>query len=139
MLVKVDRASMAFGLEVRVPLLDPALVAWAWTLPIDQKVRGGEGKRILRRVLRRHLPAELVDRPKMGFDPPVGTWLRGPLRPWAEELLSERRLQDEGWLDAGVVRRTWAEHQSGRRNWDQRLWTVLMLQAWLERWGGPQP
>jgi asparagine synthase (glutamine-hydrolysing) len=129
MLTKVDRASMAVGLEARLPLLDHRLVELAWSLPLDLKIRGDVGKWVLRQVLARHVPSELVDRPKMGFDPPVGAWLRGPLHAWADELLSPGALAAAG-LDAGRVRARWAEHLSGRRAWDYDLWTVLAYQAW---------
>ena len=132
MLTKVDRASMSTGLEVRVPFLDHRVVEWAWALPLSAKVQGGHGKQIVREVLHRHVPAALVDRPKMGFDPPLGAWLRGPLRPWAEELLGADRLRRDGWLDAAIVRRHWDEHRAGSRNWDYRLWSVLMFNAWLD-------
>ncbi|MEO7837507.1 MAG: asparagine synthase (glutamine-hydrolyzing) [Acidimicrobiales bacterium] len=132
MLTKVDRASMAVGLEVRVPLLDHRLVEFAWRLPSRLKVGAAGGKPLLRHVLHRYVPAELVERPKMGFDPPVGNWLRGPLREWAESLLDPSRLDREGFLRAAPVRRAWEEHLSGRRNRDYQLWAVLMFQAWLE-------
>lgn len=135
MLVKVDRASMAVALEVRVPFLDHRVVEWAWTLPMEAKAGGGEGKRLVRQALRRFVPPEVVERPKMGFDPPVAAWLRGPLRPWAEDLLAEARLRADGWFDAAALRATWDEHQSGRRNWDYRLWAVLMFNAWLDAQG----
>jgi asparagine synthase (glutamine-hydrolysing) len=135
MLVKVDRASMAVGLEVRVPFLDHRVVEWAWTLPMEAKASGGQGKRIVREVLRRHVPESVVGRPKMGFDPPLATWLRGPLREWAEGLLSADRLRADGWLRPEAVRAVWEEHLRGARNWDYRLWSVLMFTAWLERHG----
>lgn len=134
MLVKVDRASMASALEVRLPFLDHRLVEWAWTLPMEAKVGNGQGKRIVRQALRRFLPDQLVDLPKMGFDPPLAAWLRGPLREWAEHLLGEQRLRDDGWLDPVPVRAAWAEHLSGERNWDYRLWAVLMFNAWLDEY-----
>ena len=132
MLAKVDRASMSVGLEARVPLLDPRLVEQAWSLPTDMRIRDGQGKWLLRQVLYRYVPAEMVERPKAGFDPPVAEWLRGPLRPWASALLEPSRLRSEGYLRAEPVSRCWAEHLSGSRNWDYRLWSVLMFQAWLE-------
>jgi asparagine synthase (glutamine-hydrolysing) len=131
MLVKVDRASMAVGLEVRSPLLDHRLLSFVWSTPLHWHVRDGGGKRMLRRVLGEHVPAALVDRPKMGFDPPVGTWLRGPLLAWASDLLDARALRDAG-LRADKVRARWEEHRSGRRNHDYALWTVLQYMAWRD-------
>jgi asparagine synthase (glutamine-hydrolysing) len=131
MLVKVDRASMSCSLETRLPLLDPAIVAFAWRLPGSMRIRGTQGKWLLRRVLDRYVPRRLFERPKMGFDPPVASWLRGPLRPWAEDLLQERRLREDG-LNPNMIRRRWDEHQRGRRNWDYPLWTVLALQSWRD-------
>jgi len=131
-LVKVDRAAMAVSLETRMPFLDHRVVSFAWHLPFSMKVRDGRSKWLLRRVLERYVPRDLVERPKMGFGVPVEAWLRGPLRPWAEALLDERRLADQGFLVPGPVREKWAEHLSGRRNWHYPLWAVLMFQAWLE-------
>jgi asparagine synthase (glutamine-hydrolysing) len=133
-LVKVDRAAMAVSLETRVPFLDPAVVNFSWRLPLHMKVRDGQGKWILRRLLDRHVPAQLIDRPKMGFGIPLDQWLRGPLRDWSETLLEEGRLRNEGWFDAKFVRARWAEHLSGKRNWQHGLWNVLMFQSWSERW-----
>ncbi len=131
MLVKVDRASMAASLEVRAPFLDHRLLEWSWRQPTEIKTTGGVGKVVLRRVAERVLPPEIVRRPKMGFDPPLGAWLRNELRPWASDLLAAPRSVSEGWIDGAAVRRVWAEHSSGERNWDYRLWGVLMLEAWL--------
>ena len=133
-LTKVDRASMAVGLEARVPLLDHRLIEFAWHLPRDVKIRRGESKWLLKQVLYRHVPPALVNRPKMGFGIPLGQWLRGPLRDWAETLLDERNLREAGLLDAKRVRQYWTEHLQGKRNWQHLLWMVLMLQAWRERW-----
>lgn len=129
MLVKVDRASMAASLEVRAPMLDRRVVEAAWSAPADLRISTGETKRALREITRRHVPDDLVHRPKIGFDPPLGDWLRGPLRHWAEELLMPAKLDSVG-LDSARIRATWNAHQRGRRN-EYRLWSVLMLQSWM--------
>ena len=134
-LTKVDRASMAVALEARVPLLDHRVVEFAWRIPRQTLMRNGVSKWPLRQVLYRHVPHELIERPKTGFSIPLGEWLRGPLREWAENLLSEKRLRDGGLLSVQDVRRTWAEHLSGKHNWQYLLWDALMLEAWRERWG----
>jgi len=133
-LTKVDRASMAVALEARVPLLDHRVVEFSWRLPPSAKVRGGTSKWILRQVLYRHVPPALVERPKMGFGIPLGEWLRGPLRAWAEALLDDSRLRQAGLLDHAMVRRFWQDHIDGRRNWQYLIWDVLMLEAWRQRW-----
>ncbi|HET7847662.1 MAG TPA: asparagine synthase (glutamine-hydrolyzing) [Pseudolabrys sp.] len=132
-LQKVDRASMAVSLEVRPPLLDHRVVEFAWALPPHMRIRGGETKWLLRRVLDRHVPRALIDRPKMGFGIPLAAWLRGPLRDWAENLLDPQHLGG-GMLDTNAVRTMWSEHVDGRRNWAYALWTVLMFEAWRRRW-----
>jgi asparagine synthase (glutamine-hydrolysing) len=136
-LTKVDRASMAVSLEVRSPLLDHRVVEFAWRLPMDFKIRNGEGKRVLRHMLRADVPLSIVNRPKHGFSVPVGEWLRGPLREWAEALLDERRLRQEGYLDPLSIRTRWESHLQGKSAWyntDVALWSVLAFQAWHDRW-----
>ena len=132
-LTKVDRASMAVGLEVRVPYLDHQLVEFATQLPLAHRIRNGVGKALLRDLLSEHLPRSLFERPKMGFGVPLGDWLRKPLlRSWGEELLCSARLRREGWIDPIPVRTLWKAHQSGRVNAEHRLWPVLAFQSWLE-------
>jgi asparagine synthase (glutamine-hydrolysing) len=131
-LCKVDRAAMAVSLETRVPFLDHRVAELAWRLPMHMKIRDNVGKWALRQVLYRHVPQVLIERPKAGFAIPVGQWLRGPLRAWAEALLDEDRLRREAYLDPKPVRAAWRQHLSGRYDWTPRLWSVLMFQAWLE-------
>jgi asparagine synthase (glutamine-hydrolysing) len=135
-LVKVDRASMAYALEARVPLLDHRLVEFAWQLPLHQKLRGGVSKWLLREVLYRHVPRALIDRPKKGFAIPLDAWLRGPLRDWAESLLDESRLRREGYFDPKPIREKWATHLSGSADCQYELWDILMFQSWLAHSGG---
>jgi asparagine synthase (glutamine-hydrolysing) len=137
-LVKVDRAGMSVSLETRMPLLDHRVVEFAWRLPMDLRVREGEGKWLLRQVLFKYVPKALVERPKMGFSLPINAWLRGPLRDWAESLLAESRLKSEGYFEPDRVRSAWEAHLSGRVDQHSLLWTVLMFQSWLDGMERPQ-
>jgi asparagine synthase (glutamine-hydrolysing) len=130
-LVKVDRAAMGVSLETRVPFVDHHIVEFASQIPLSMKLNNGVGKAVLRGVLYRYIPRELIERPKMGFGIPVGEWLKGPLKEWAEELLDESRLSSQGFFYPGIIRKMWSEHLSGTRNWQSQLWAVLMFQAWF--------
>jgi asparagine synthase (glutamine-hydrolysing) len=136
-LCKVDRAAMGVSLETRVPLLDHRVVELAWQLPLNMKLRNGQGKWALRQILDKYVPRKLLERPKQGFGIPLGDWLRGPLRVWAEHLLDPDRITREGYLKPEPIRRKWTEHLSGEQNWEHSLWSVLMFQAWLETQRGP--
>ena len=134
-LVKVDRAAMGVSLESRVPFLDHRIVEYAWSLPLKYKIREGYSKWILRQVLYKFVPKKLIERPKMGFGVPIDSWLRGPLREWAEELLNKDRIENEGFLQYKLVQKKWKEHLDGKQNWQHHLWDILMFQSWLERNG----
>ena len=129
-LVKGDRASMSVGLEVRAPLLDHKITEFAWSLPRNFRMGNNCGKRILREILYKYVPKDLVHRPKQGFGMPVNDWLRGPLREWAEDLISIKNLPNDGLLNGDLVRKVWSEHLLGSRNWEYKLWPVLMWQQW---------
>ena len=131
-LCKVDRASMSVSLETRAPFLDHRLAELAWRLPLNMKINNGQGKYILRQLLYKYVPRELIERPKMGFGVPLGQWLRGPLCEWAEELLNEKRLEREGYLNPQPITEIWKQHLSGKYDYSARLWAILMFQAWLE-------
>ncbi len=131
-MTKVDRAAMANSLETRAPLLDHRVVELAWRMPLDKKIRDGEGKWILRQVLYRHVPKQVIDKPKKGFGIPIDEWLRGPLKEWAEKLLDKDRLREEGYFNADLVYEKWRQHLTGKYSWQYQLWPILMFQAWLE-------
>ena len=134
-LVKVDRAAMSASLETRVPFLDHKLFEFAMSLPSNMRIRDGQGKWLVRQVLDKYVPRKLIERPKSGFAIPLGRWLSGPMRDWCEAQLAPERLKNEGYFDARAVRALWQEHVSGARDWQHRLWDVLMFQAWLEKQG----
>jgi len=136
LMVKTDRASMAVALEARAPLMDYKLAEYSWQLPMKMKVRGGQGKWLLRQVLKRHIPESLFERPKMGFSVPLAEWLRGPLKGWADDLLSYETLKKQGFLDADLVTKQWQDFQQGAplQVAPKHLWSALMFQAWVERW-----
>ncbi len=131
-LVKVDRAAMANSLETRMPMLDQRVLEFAWTIPFDMKIRGKSGKVLLRKLLERYIPASLTNRPKSGFSMPIGEWLRGPLKHWAEGLLEESSLLQQGYLNPKMVLEKWGEHIRGERNWSREIWAILMFQQWLQ-------
>jgi asparagine synthase (glutamine-hydrolysing) len=129
-LCKVDRAAMAHGLEVRIPFLDHRVADVAARIPVGMKIRHQKGKYILRKLLFSHVPATLFDRPKAGFSVPIGAWLKGPLRPWAEDLLARDRLDREGYFHGAMIQKRWNDHLAGRRDATHSLWPILMFQAW---------
>ena len=129
-LVKVDRAAMSTSLETRSPFLDHRIVEYVWKIPQKYKLRNGQSKWILREILYKYVPKKLIERPKMGFAAPIDTWLRGPLKDWAESLLNETRLRQEGYFNSDIIRNKWDEHLSGKKNWQHHLWNVLMFQSW---------
>ena len=131
-LVKVDRAAMGVSLETRVPFLDHDVFEFASKIPLEMKLKKGVGKTVLRDILYKYVPKDLIERPKTGFGIPVSDWLKGPLKEWAEELLDESRLRSQGFFYPEIVRQMWSEHLMGIRNWQSQLWAVLMFQAWLE-------
>ena len=131
-LVKVDRAAMNSSLETRVPFLNHKLIEYIWKIPHSLKFQNGEGKLILKKILSNYIPKKLMERPKKGFSIPLDSWLRGPLKDWAENLLSEKRLSQEGYFNTELVRRKWSEHINNEYNWQNDLWNVLMFQAWID-------
>ena len=131
-LVKVDRAAMASSLETRVPFLNHKLIEYVWKIPHSLKLKNGDAKWILKQILNQYVPKNLTERPKMGFGVPLGSWLRGPLKDWAENLLNEKRLIQEGYFNPKLIRAKWSEHLSNKKNWQHDLWNILMFQAWID-------
>jgi asparagine synthase (glutamine-hydrolysing) len=134
-LVKLDRAAMSVSLETRVPLLDHNVLEFAWSLPLSLKIKNGISKWPLRQLLYKYVPKEMIERPKAGFAVPIDEWLRGPLKEWASDLLNEKHIQQQGFLNARLVQELWQEHLSNKRNCAAQLWSVLMFQAWLAQQG----
>ena len=132
-LVKVDRASMASSLETRIPFLNHKLIEYAWKIPNSLKFKNGKGKWILRKILQNYVPENLINRPKMGFGIPLDAWLRGPLRDWAENLLNETKLSQDGFLNTELVRDKWKDFIINKGKWQYDLWNILMFQAWLDK------
>jgi asparagine synthase (glutamine-hydrolysing) len=132
-LTKVDRSSMSVGLEARVPFLDHRLIEFAWKVPLDMKIKNNQGKWLLRQVLYKYVPMEMIERPKMGFGIPIDSWLRGPLRAWADELLNKERIEAEGIFEYELIHKKWREHLNGKRNWAYHIWDILMFQCWYDK------
>ena len=131
-LAKVDRAAMGVSLETRVPFLDHRVVELSARIPLEHKIKKGKGKQILRKILDKHVPQHLIERPKQGFGIPLEDWLRGPLRDWSEDLMNESKLKREGFFNPSVIRTRWKEHLLEKRNWEHSLWSILMFQSWLD-------
>ena len=123
---------MFVSLETRAPFLDKDIIEFACQIPLNLKIRDSKGKWILRKILDKYVPNDLIDRPKMGFGVPIDSWLRGPLKDWAEDLLSEKRLKEDGYFNVKLIRKKWKEHLSGNQNWQYHLWSILMFQIWLD-------
>ena len=132
-LTKVDRASMSVSLEARVPLLDHRIAEFAWKLPFSYKYKEGQSKFILRQILYKYVPKEIIDRPKKGFSVPIEEWLVGPLFEWADEIIKGQDLVDQGYLDVKLIRTMWSEHVSGERRWHAQIWRILIFQMWLKK------
>jgi len=130
-LVKVDRSAMASSLETRAPFLDHKLIEYVWRIPQSYKLRNGHGKWILKKILGQYVPNNLIDRPKMGFGVPIENWLRGPIKDWAENLLNEKKLKQDGIFNSKIIRDKWQDHLSGKKNWHHDLWNILMFQSWI--------
>ena len=132
-LCKVDRAAMSVGLETRIPMLDHRVVELSWRIPLDMKIDKNKGKLILKKILKDYIPLNLIERPKMGFGIPLAEWLRTSLKDFTNDQLEHSKIKHDGYLDSDIVNQTWQEHQTGKRNWEHKIWAIIMFQSWLHK------